>query len=189
MATFRHNLANVISVSLTLAKLSFIKLLFPKNIFYNPIERFSPNVVIDLDRNSKIIFGRRVSFHSGCRVSANSGGQMEIMECTSFNTGCIITCRYKVKIGKNVSFGPNVMVFDHNHNMHKESGARNAGFTHGEIVIGDNTWVGAGTIILAGTHIGSNCIIAAGSVVKGRIPDDTVMIQKRVSTYKDVEFD
>ena len=94
-----------------------------------------------------------------------------------------------MQIGKNVSFGPNVVMFDHNHVMHKECGARNAEFTYGEIVIGDNAWIGAGTIVLAGSHIGRNCVIAAGSVVKGTIPDNTMMIQKRVSTYKNVEFD
>lgn len=189
MATFRHNMANVISVPFTFVKLSFIKLFFPKNLFYKPIERFSPNVVVDLDRRSRIVFGNRVSFHSGCRISANSGGDLEIMDGASFNIGCMIVCRYKVRIGKGVAFGPNVVMFDHDHVMRKECGAKNSEYKYGEIVIGDNTWIGTGTVILAGTHIGRNCVIAAGSVVKGTVPDHTVLIQKRESMYKDVEYD
>ena len=42
------------------------------------------------------------------------------------------------------------------------------------IVIGDNVFIGAGTIILPGTTIGSNVIIGAGSVVKGNIPEGVV---------------
>lgn len=38
------------------------------------------------------------------------------------------------------------------------------------IEIGGNVWVGAGCIILPGTVIGDNAVIAAGSVVRGTIP-------------------
>lgn len=44
----------------------------------------------------------------------------------------------------------------------------------GEIEVGDNTFIGVGCLILPGTTIGKNCIIGAGSVVRGRIPDDSV---------------
>lgn len=189
MATLRHNLANIVSVPVTFAKLIVIKAIFPKSISFSPIERFSPNVVVDLDRRSRIAFGKRVSIHSRSRISVNSGGQLSVKDHTSFNVGCIVTCHHKIQIGRNVSFGPNVMIFDHDHMMHKEFGAKNDAYACKEIVVGDNTWIGAGTIILAGAHIGENCVIAAGSVVKGTVPDNSVLIQKRVSTYKDVKFD
>ncbi len=52
-------------------------------------------------------------------------------------------------------------------------------FAYGDVKIGSNCWIGAGTIILKGTNIGNGCIVAAGSVVKGHIPDDSVCVQKR----------
>lgn len=45
----------------------------------------------------------------------------------------------------------------------------------GEIEIGDNTFIGVGCLILPGTRVGRNCIIGAGSVVRGPIPDDSVV--------------
>jgi acetyltransferase-like isoleucine patch superfamily enzyme len=45
----------------------------------------------------------------------------------------------------------------------------------GEIRIGDNTFIGIGCTLLPGTTIGSNCIIGAGAVVRGTIPDDSVV--------------
>lgn len=42
--------------------------------------------------------------------------------------------------------------------------------------IGNNTFVGAGAIILPGTVIGKFCIIGAGAVVKGNIDDYSIMI-------------
>lgn len=188
MRTLRQNLANLISVPYTFVRLSLMKLIYPKNLFYTPLERFSPNVVVAIDRKSEMHFGNRVSIHSRARLSANSGGKLTINCNSSFNVGCIITCRYRIEIGENISCGQNVMMFDHDHIMGGARGVKDTGYSFGEIVIGDNTWIGAGVIILAGTHIGKNCIIAAGSVVKGNVPDNTVLIQKRETVYKDVKY-
>jgi acetyltransferase-like isoleucine patch superfamily enzyme len=46
----------------------------------------------------------------------------------------------------------------------------------GRISIGDNTFVGVNCIIMPNTTIGSNCIIGAGSVVRGNIPDNSVVM-------------
>lgn len=184
MPTLRHHLANAISTPLTMAKLVLMKMIYPKGIFFGGIERFSPGVVVDTDRNSKICFGRRVSIHSRCRIVATCGGEITIGDNTSFNVGCMAISRNKIVIGRNVSFGPNVLIYDHDHVMNRNSGVKGAGFQYGSVEIGDNAWIGAGTIILRGTRIGDNCVIAAGSVVKGNIPDNTILIQKRVDLCK-----
>jgi len=41
--------------------------------------------------------------------------------------------------------------------------------------IGFNSFVGLGSILLPGTTIGSNCVIGAGSVVRGNIPDNSLV--------------
>jgi len=46
----------------------------------------------------------------------------------------------------------------------------------GNIKIGDNTFVGADCTILPNTVVGTNCVIGAGSVVRGEIPDNSVVI-------------
>lgn len=46
----------------------------------------------------------------------------------------------------------------------------------GKIVIGDNTFIGIGSIFLPNTTVGKNCIIGAGSVVRGNIPDNSVVM-------------
>jgi len=46
----------------------------------------------------------------------------------------------------------------------------------GKIKIGSNTFIGINCIILANTEIGSNCIIGAGAVVRGKVPDDSVVM-------------
>lgn len=43
------------------------------------------------------------------------------------------------------------------------------------VVIGEDSFIGAGAIVVPGTTIGCNCIIGAGAVVKGQIPDYSIM--------------
>lgn len=44
------------------------------------------------------------------------------------------------------------------------------------IKIGDNTFIGARVSLLGGADIGNNCIIGACTVVKGIIPDGSIVI-------------
>lgn len=48
-------------------------------------------------------------------------------------------------------------------------------------------WIGAGSIILIGTKIGDNCVIAAGSVVKGEIPAATLVVCKHEMVTKPIK--
>ncbi len=45
-----------------------------------------------------------------------------------------------------------------------------------DIVVGNNVFIGKRSIIMPGTTIGDNVIIGAGSVVRGKIPENSVVI-------------
>jgi acetyltransferase-like isoleucine patch superfamily enzyme len=45
----------------------------------------------------------------------------------------------------------------------------------GRIRVGNNVFIGYGSIILPNVDIGDNCIIAAGSVVTGNVSSDSVV--------------
>lgn len=44
------------------------------------------------------------------------------------------------------------------------------------VLIGENVWIGAGSIILPGVKIGNNSVIGAGSVVNKDVPENTVVV-------------
>ena len=46
----------------------------------------------------------------------------------------------------------------------------------GKIKLGNNVFIGSNCIILLNTTVGDNCIIGAGSVVRGQFPDDSVIV-------------
>ena len=69
-----------------------------------------------------------------------------------FNNNCVLTCKKKIQIGNNVIIGPNVCIFDHDHDY--KSPGRAVEFVCKEIKIEDNVWIGANACILKGVKIG-----------------------------------
>ncbi|RJG51465.1 sugar O-acetyltransferase [Motilimonas pumila] len=91
------------------------------------------------------------------------------------NYGLIILDIATVTIGDYVLIGPNVQLCAASHPELREQ--RMAPTACGEpISIGNQAWIGAGSIVLAGVNIGENCIIGAGSVVTKDVPANHVAV-------------
>lgn len=111
-----------------------------------------------------------------CRLTAVDG-RIEVGEGTSIGHYCMVIAHEHIAIGRNVSIGPGCYIYDHDHNFGASGKAK--GFKTSEVVIGDNVWLGAGVIVLRGAHIGANCVIGAGTVVKGNIPEGMLVTSER----------
>ena len=85
-----------------------------------------------------------------------------------------------ITIGDNLRTGKNVLISDNSHGDPKNMLQRNLHpnvrplYSKGEIMIGNNVWIGANSIILKGVTIGARSIIGAGSVVTKDIPADCI---------------
>ena len=80
-----------------------------------------------------------------------------------------------IYVGDFVMFGPNVTIATANHPI--DNKLRRQGLQYNKDVhIGDNTWIGAGVIIVPGVSIGKNKVIGAGSIVTKDIPDNVVAV-------------
>ena len=55
------------------------------------------------------------------------------------------------------------------------------------IIIGNNCFIGARSILLPGTKVGDNVIIGAGSIVKGIIPDNVVIAGNPAKILKSIK--
>ena len=104
------------------------------------------------------------------------------------NYNCTILDVNRVTIGDNVMFAPNVQIYTATHPVEAEP--RVAGVEMGyPIVIGDNTWIGGGSIICPGVTIGRNVVIGAGSVVTKDIPDNAVAVGNPCRVIRLIEQD
>lgn len=80
-----------------------------------------------------------------------------------------------IYIGDKVMFGPNVTVATASHPINPELRDRGLQFNK-DVYIGENTWIGAGVVVVPGVHIGRNTVIGAGSVVTKDIPDNVIAV-------------
>lgn len=101
------------------------------------------------------------------------GYNIEVGENFYANFGCTILDVNKVKIGENVLLAPNVQIYTATHPTDPKERLTGKEYAV-SIVIGDNVWIGGGTIICPGVTIGNNVTIGAGSVVTKDIPDNVI---------------
>src|SRR5690606_29232725 len=82
-----------------------------------------------------------------------------------------------VRIGNNVMMAQNIVVSGLNHGYANVSiSAAKQEVTCKEIIISDDVWIGANTVVTAGVTIGKHCVIGAGSVVTKDIPEFSVAV-------------
>lgn len=82
-----------------------------------------------------------------------------------------------VNLGNEVRLAQNVVLSGLNHNYQDVNlPIFEQGVSTSPIVIEDETWIGANSVIVAGVTIGKHCVVAAGSVVTKNIPDYSVVV-------------
>ncbi len=79
-----------------------------------------------------------------------------------------------IEIGSNVTIANNVQLITHDNSISKVLPDTSDLF--GKIVIGDNCFIGARSIIMYGIELAPNTIVAAGSVVTKSFPEGNIVI-------------
>lgn len=121
------------------------------------------------------------------------GGELKIGDNVGMSASSIV-CRDKVTIGNNIKLGGNVVIYDTDFHSqsYKERIASPEIYDNvktKEVIIRDNVFIGAHSIILKGSIIGQNSIIGAGSVVSGTIPSNEIWAGNPAKYIKDLNID
>ncbi|MBL7003824.1 MAG: acyltransferase [Gammaproteobacteria bacterium] len=122
--------------------------------YFLTLDNASQDIVVSF---STLLFQRETEIHSGVYI----GPQCNIGKC---------------HIGENTLLGSAVHVMS-GKNQHYfddlDTPIRNQGGSFEKIKIGQNCWIGNGSLIMA--NVGNHCIIGAGSVVIHDIPDYSIV--------------
>jgi len=90
--------------------------------------------------------------------------------------GSHIVAHHSIEIGDDVYTGPYVYITDQNHSYEDPDTPIGAQWpVNAAVSIGAGTWLGTGAVILPGSMIGRNVVVAAGAVVRGKVPDRCVV--------------
>lgn len=99
------------------------------------------------------------------------GTHITLGKGTYVNVNCNFIDDGEIRIGEKVMFGPAVTMATVGHPINPEM--REYMYCD-PVTIGDNCWIGAGSVICPGVTIGENTVIGAGSVVTKDIPANVV---------------
>jgi virginiamycin A acetyltransferase len=124
-------------------------------------------------RGTRIVIGAHTQIYDFVVIRAVGGtGDVTIGEHCYINPHCVLYSGSGIAMGDYVLIGPGCSIVPANHEMGRTDVViRKQGFmaSKGGVVIEDDVWIGAHCVILDGTHIETGAVIAAGSVVSGRV--------------------
>ena len=142
--------------------------------YYKYRAKISPKSEVEI--SSHLRMGRGGVIGSFTKIKA-SDGPLEIGNLCGIATNCFVASGANgIKIGDNFVCGPNVVITASNYSYGQVGvDIRTLETTSKGVRIGDNVWIGAGSVILDGTTLGDNCIVVAGSLVNRRFPDNSII--------------
>ena len=122
----------------------------------------------------------------GRNFTCQCGKHIFLGEKTVVNMNCTMMDENHIHIGNRVLIAPNVQFYTATHPIDAcERFVSHWDETSGElffrtrslpITVGNDVWIGGGSIILPGVIIGNNCVIGAGSIVNKSIPANSVAV-------------
>lgn len=161
-------------------------LLLAINISENDSQNKEPStrsgrLAVNIGNNVTLNSANLGSFNCGlCKITIVSteygtSGKVTIGDGSTLQGTQLISYK-NITIGRNVLFGPNVIVMDsHGHPIQGRGTNSEVEMIESDaVVIGDNCWIGYGAMILPGVTIGDNCVIGAHSVVTESIGSNSV---------------
>ncbi|WP_245602206.1 acyltransferase [Peribacillus kribbensis] len=156
------------------------KIIYLRNIRGSIFFLQSKSRIEVFNKRARLNIGSFVFIRKNASIRVDYNGQLNIEEKVFINDNCNINCINKISIGSNTKIAPNVCINDHDHNYKTNHDLH---LLTGEVKIGQNVWIGSNVVILRDTVIGDNAVIAAGSIVKGEVPANSLFFNKRENSY------
>lgn len=142
---------------------------------------FPPGAVFG-ERSIRVGSGTLIGPDVTLSAGMGPGQQMVTDPVVRIGDGCLIgrgsaiVGHLSIDIGDDVFFGMNVYVTDQNHGYEQlDVPIGRQSPSEVAVRIGSGGWVGSGAVILPGSDIGSHVVVAANSVVRGQVPDRSVV--------------
>ena len=148
--------------------------------------KLKPSQIDERTKLIKNIIGKtKEKFYIEQPFICGYGYNIEIGENFYSNHNLVILDSNKVKFGDNVFIAPNCGFYTAGHPLDVER--RNKGLEYAKpITIGNNVWIGGNVVVLPGVTIGDNTVIGAGSIVNKDIPSNVVAVGNPCRVIKQI---
>lgn len=137
------------------------------------------------------IKGNPIGCYQRCTFFVDRGAELTIGNNVGISQTALI-CHKRITIGNYVKIGGGVCVYDTDfHSLDPAIRRSSDDIKHRaekEVIIHDNVFIGAHSIILKGVEIGENSIVGAGSVVTKSIPANQVWAGNPAKFIRNVDL-
>ncbi len=152
-----------------------------KNFQFGSNVTIEHHTILDGYASEKIVFGDNVKIGAYSNLLSTShfskfGKGMKIGNNSAIGDFTHFGAPGGIEIGNDVIMGAYISFHSENHNFSDTSKLiREQGTTSIGIKLGNNIWVGAKVTFLDGCSVGDNSVVAAGAVVNGVYPNNSVI--------------
>jgi virginiamycin A acetyltransferase len=134
----------------------------------------------DSTRGTRIVIEDGVTIDAFVKIKPAGGSGDVIIGAGSFiNSGCVLYTGHGIRIGNNVLIASNCTLAPTNHEISDRNRLiRDQGFSpsRGGIVIEDDVWIGANSVLLDGAILRRGAVVGAGSVVRHELPEYSINV-------------
>ncbi len=135
----------------------------------------SPNIAsLILKKEAIAEFGESVVIGGGVLVFVKKKARFKIGSNSYITSDTHIECMNNIEIGNGCAISWGVTIIDDDHHSINYEGNHQSKKNH-SVILGDKVWVGCNVTILKGTEVGDNSIVAAGSVLTGSFPANSLV--------------
>lgn len=135
-------------------------------------------VTIYQANSGAVHLSKGVKLYSDIIIETGDEGVVSVGEGTHIQPRCQLMAYVgSLEIGCRVEIAPNCAFYPYDHGFKPGEPIRSQpAKTKGGIVVGDDSWLGVGVIVLDGVRIGEGAVVGAGSVVTNDIPDNAIAV-------------
>jgi maltose O-acetyltransferase len=153
------------------------------------VERFNALSATEVDEARRLLEALLGRFGAGSQIRApfqcDYGYLTEVGERTFINYGAAILDCARVTIGDEVQIATNVQLLTATHPL--DAASRRAAWESAQpITVEDGVWLGGGVIVCPGVTIGENTVVGAGSVVVKDLPAGVLAVGNPARVVRDL---
>ncbi|MHA6334522.1 acyltransferase [Qipengyuania sp. CAU 1752] len=173
MAAILRGLRKAFSSGGNTWRVFFIRAAFP-NVSFGEGISIGPGSRLRTSDGGVLKLGEHSAIDPNCELTAKNG-RLALGKRAFVGRGSVIVSREAVTIGDDALIAEYVTIRDQDHRFGGTKPTAVNGFKTGQIIIGNNVWIGAKATITRGVTIGNDVVVAAGAVVTSDVASSTIV--------------
>lgn len=140
--------------------------------------RMRENAVLRVHKSLSLCYKATIEIHRDAEVEIGSA---------YINSDAVILAAKKIKLGEECLVSRMVFIFDADHHPIYNEAGEQVNLPR-PVVIGNHVWIGLQSVVVRGSKIGDGAVIAANSLVGGKIKAGTMASGNPARSYSEIKW-